>query len=72
MEKLIFETDVQTPSLTDRIQRAVKKLKGIHHWQIDFDSIYNLLTIEGIGLNHIEIQSELALHGVQACRLYEE
>lgn len=72
MEKLIFETNVQTPSFINRIQQAVQRLKGIHHWQIDLDSIYNLLTVEGVGLNHIEIESELASQGVQASRLYEE
>ncbi|MFA4978062.1 MAG: hypothetical protein WC589_11190 [Sphingobacterium sp.] len=72
MEKLIFETNAEHPSLVDKIKQAVEKLNGIHEWKIDLDSIYNLLTIEGIRLNPTEIESELALHGVEASRLYEE
>ncbi|MDQ1150203.1 MULTISPECIES: hypothetical protein [Sphingobacterium] len=72
MEKLIFETNAQHPSLVDKIKDAIEKLNGIHEWKIDLDSIYNLLTIEGIRLNPTEIESELALHGVEANRLYEE
>jgi hypothetical protein len=72
MEKLIFETNVQSPLLIQKIDLAIEKIKGIYKWQIDLDSIYNLLTIEGINLDHIEIVSQLSQYGVEASRLYEE
>lgn len=72
MEKLIFETNVQSPLLIQKIDLAIEKIKGIYKWQIDLDSIYNLLTIEGVYLDHIEIVSQLSQYGVEANRLYEE
>lgn len=72
MEKLIFETDVKCTSLLETIHVAVKKVKGIYKWQLDLDSTYRLLTIEGKALDYKKIIAELSLHGVGASRLYEE
>ncbi|MFD1770941.1 hypothetical protein [Sphingobacterium suaedae] len=72
MEKLIFETNVQCSSLFERIHTAVRKVKGISKWQIDLDSAYRLLTVEGKALDYREIISLLSIEGVEACRLYEE
>ncbi|WP_437917746.1 hypothetical protein [Sphingobacterium sp. LRF_L2] len=72
MEKLIFETNVQHASLFEKIHLAVRKVKGIYKWQIDLDSAYRLLTIEGKSLDYREIISMLSLEGVEASRLYEE
>jgi len=72
MEKLLFERNVQSPGLSEKINNALEKLKGIREWKMDFDSIQNLLIIEGIRLDPIEIISKLSLHGIEVCRLYEE
>lgn len=72
MEKLIFETDVQCSSLLEKIQVAVKKVKGIYTWTLDLDSAYRLLTVEGKAMDYREIITQLSIHGVGANRLYEE
>jgi len=72
MEKLIFEIDVKGPALVQRIKNVLAKYKGICKWKIDLNSTYNLLTVEGICLNHVEIISILSLQGIEANRLYEE
>ncbi|MBL1408907.1 hypothetical protein [Sphingobacterium faecale] len=72
MEKLIFETNINTPQLAQKVQDALQRIAKIRHWKIDFDSIYNLLIVEGIRLDHTEIVSSLATHGIEASRLYEE
>lgn len=72
MEKLIFETDVQCASLLGSIHAAVKKISGIYTWELNLDSAYRLLTVEGKALDYREIISQLSLHGVGANRLYEE
>lgn len=72
MEKLIFETNISTVQSAQKVQQALQQLNKVRQWKIDFDSVYNLLIIEGIRLDHTEIIANLAIHGIQASRLYEE
>lgn len=68
----MFETNVECSSLSHKIYLVIRKFDGIKKWKIDFDSIYNILIIEGKCLDHQQIIKELGINGIEAQRLYEE
>lgn len=72
METLKFKTSLTTPSSIERIGILLKEVSGLKRWTVDFDSIYNLLIVEGIGLCAADIVKSLHFAGIKAVRLYEE
>ncbi|GAA4798180.1 hypothetical protein GCM10023231_28570 [Olivibacter ginsenosidimutans] len=72
METLKFKTSLDKPSALKEIAPLLKGVHGLKRWTVDFDSIYNLLIVEGIGLCALEIINSLQHAGFMAMRLYEE
>jgi len=72
METLKFKTTLNKPSTLRKIAPLMKRIKGLHKWTVDFGSIYNLLIVEGIGLEAREIVNTLGFAGFSVTRLYEE
>jgi len=72
METLKFKTSLDTPSTLMKVAPLLKSIHGLKKWTVDFDSIYNLLIVEGIGLCAMEIINSLQQAGFNAMRLYEE
>lgn len=72
METLKFKTSLNTPSSLKIIDPLLRSVEGLRTWTVDFDSIYNLLIVEGIGLCASEIIGRLQFAGFKVIRLYEE
>jgi len=72
METLKFKTSLDTPSSLKVIDPLLKGVEGLKKWTVDFDSIYNLLIVEGVGLCASEIIHCLQFAGFKVIRLYEE
>jgi|GEM_PF-189128 len=72
METLKFKTSLNTPANLKVIAPLMKSINGLRRWTVDFDSVYNLLIVEGIGLCVSDIVNSLQSAGFKVMRLYEE
>lgn len=72
METLKFKTSLNNPANLKVIDPLMKGIAGLKRWTVDFDSLYNLLIVEGVGLCVMDIVNGLQAAGFKVVRLYEE
>ncbi|MBK1439517.1 hypothetical protein JHJ32_05940 [Parapedobacter sp. ISTM3] len=72
METLKFMTDIDSPKEFSRIKSMLDRFSEIKEWELDFDSIYNLLVVKAINLKSSVIADALSALGYNATLLYEE
>ncbi len=72
METLKFMTDINSPTEVSRIQSMLDHFSEIKEWNLDFDSIYNLLVVRCINLKSSAITEALGSLGFNATLVYEE
>lgn len=72
METLKFMTDIDSPTEIGRIKSILDRFSEIKEWQLDFNSIYNLLVVKAINLKGAAIAEALRTLGYNATLVYEE
>ncbi|MGK6351426.1 hypothetical protein [Parapedobacter sp. DT-150] len=72
METLKFMTDIDSPTEIGRIKSILDRFSEIKEWQLDFNSIYNLLVVKAINLKGTAIAEALHALGYNATLVYEE
>ncbi|SEK80006.1 hypothetical protein [Parapedobacter koreensis] len=72
METLKFMTNIDSPKEFGRIKSILDRFSEIKEWDLDFDSIYNLLVVKAINLKGSVIADALSGLGYHATLLYEE